>query len=117
MSNPPAEAAETKSHLGPVQSPTSPYFDATPPNVTELAALLPQLEILGFIGQGGMGAVYKARQPGLDRIVALKVLPRGAGDDPEFAGRFAREARTLARLNDPGIVTVYDSGAVGGFYY
>src|SRR5664280_1579193 len=57
----------------------------TPPSVTELAAKFSQLEILEFIGKGGMGAVYKARQKELDRVVALKILPPGIGDDPAFA--------------------------------
>src|ERR1019366_5907974 len=73
-----------------------------PPPVAELAAKFPQLEILELIGKGGMGAVYKARQKELDRIVALKILPPGIGDDPAFADRFAREARALAKLNHPG---------------
>src|SRR6266851_4977959 len=64
-----------------------------------------------------MGVVYKARQPDLDRVVALKVLPAGLQHDPEFAERFAREARALARLNHPHIVTVYDSGHSGEVYY
>ena len=76
-----------------------------PPSVAELAAKFPQLEILELIGKGGMGAVYKARQRQLDRIVALKILPPGIGDDPAFAERFAREAKALAKLNHPGIVT------------
>ena len=79
-----------------------------PPTVAELAAKFPQLEILELIGKGGMGAVYKARQKQLDRIVALKILPPGIGDDPAFAGRFTREAKALAKLNHPGIVTIYD---------
>ena len=69
----------------------------TPPPVAELAPLFPQLEILELIGKGGMGAVYKARQKQLDRIVALKILPPGIGDDPAFAERFAREAKALAQ--------------------
>ena len=84
-----------------------------PPDIAELAAKFPQLEILELIGRGGMGAVYKARQKQLDRIVALKILPPGIGDDPAFAGRFAREAKALAKLNHPGIVTLYEFGSVG----
>jgi hypothetical protein len=64
-----------------------------------------------------MGAVYKARQPHLDRLVALKILPPAAGADPAFAGRFAREARVLARLNHPGIVSVHDFGRSGDYFY
>jgi len=90
--------------------PTPPF---QPPSVAELAPLFPQLEILELIGKGGMGAVYKARQKDLDRLVALKILPPGIGDDPAFAGRFAREARALAKLNHPGIVTLYEFGQVG----
>jgi len=86
-----------------------------PPGIAQLAPLFPQLDILELIGKGGMGAVYKARQKELDRIIALKILPPGIGDDPAFAGRFAREARALAKLNHPGIVTIYDFGRVNGF--
>ena len=57
--------------------------------------------------------VYKARQPRLDRLVALKILSPEKQDDPKFAERFEREARALARLHHPNIVTVYDFGTVG----
>jgi tRNA A-37 threonylcarbamoyl transferase component Bud32 len=70
-------------------------------------------EILGVIGKGGMGIVYKARHAKLDRMVAIKVLPPGAGSDPTFTERFTREARALARLNHPNILAVYDFGQVG----
>src|SRR5438067_8004981 len=89
----------------------------TPPSVEELAPLFPQLEILELIGKGGMGAVYKARQRELDRIVAFKILPPGIGDAPGFAERFAREAKALAKLNHPGIVTIHDFGRADGLYF
>ena len=82
----------------------------TPPPVAELSPLFSQLEILELIGKGGMGAVYKARQIQLDRFVALKILPPGVGHDAAFAERFAREAKALAKLNHPGIVTLYEFG-------
>jgi serine/threonine protein kinase len=88
-----------------------------PPPVEEIARLFPQLEIIGLIGKGGMGAVYKARQPSLDRFVALKVLPPAVGSDPGFAERFNREARALARLNHPNIVAVHDFGKAGPLHY
>src|SRR6266576_6164123 len=85
-----------------------------PPSVEEVAKLFPQLEILAFIGKGGMGAVYKARQPALDRFVALKILPPQVASGPGFAERFNREARALARLNHPNIVAVYEFGQANG---
>ena len=71
----------------------------TPPTREEVAAAFPHLEILEFIGQGGMGFVFKARQPKLDRLVALKILPPDVGQDPAFCERFTREAHALARLS------------------
>jgi serine/threonine protein kinase len=88
-----------------------------PPAADELAKLFPQLEILELLGKGGMGAVYRARQPTLDRMVAVKILPPAVAADPTFAERFTREARALARLNHPHIVSVYDFGQVQGQYY
>lgn len=85
-----------------------------PPTVAEVAALFPQLEILELLGKGGMGAVYKARQPKLDRLVALKILALKAEEGSEFAERFNREARALAKLNHPNIVSVYEFGQVSG---
>ncbi|HEY8901411.1 MAG TPA: DUF4019 domain-containing protein [Chthoniobacterales bacterium] len=99
----------------PTVAPGEPFV---PPSVEELAARFPRLEILELIGRGGMGAVYRARQRELDRIVALKILPPGIGDDPAFAERFAREARALARLNHPNIVTLFEYGrAEDGSYF
>jgi len=85
-----------------------------PPSVEEVAKLFPQLEIIALLGKGGMGAVYQARQPALDRIVALKILPPQTAGGPGFVERFNREARALARLNHPNIVGVYEFGQVNG---
>ena len=64
-----------------------------------------------------MGAVYQARQRGLNRLVALKILPPRISTEPAFAERFAREAQALARLSHPGVVTVIDLGQSGSLYY
>ncbi len=87
------------------------------PQVEELAKHFPQFEIMELLGKGGMGMVYKVRQPQLDRIVALKILPRDAAKDPAFAERFQREAKALARLNHPNIVAIYDFGQSGDYFY
>ena len=88
-----------------------------PPEPAEIAKHFPQLEILECLGRGGMGVVYKARQPKLNRLVALKILAPEKGADPKFAERFLREAQALARLNHPNIVTVHDFGEAEGLYY
>ena len=88
-----------------------------PPSLAAVAEAFPNLEILEWIGQGGMGAVYKARQPKLNRFVALKILPESLGRDPAFAERFLREGQLLARLNHPNIVTVHDFGQAAGYFY
>ncbi len=106
-----AQGAETESHAGGEKH----RFD--PPAVAEVARLFPQLEIRGLLGAGGMGAVYQARQPALDRRVALKILPQNGPDGASFEERFNREARALARLNHPNIVAVHEFGRAGGWHY
>jgi predicted Ser/Thr protein kinase len=88
-----------------------------PPEPKDLAKRFPQIEILELLGKGGMGAVYKARQLGLDRLVAVKILPPEIGADPAFAERFTREARALAKLSHQNIVSVFDFGQADGQYY
>ncbi|MDI1311437.1 serine/threonine-protein kinase [Prosthecobacter sp.] len=87
------------------------------PSLAEIAAAFPDLEILDLIGHGGMSAVFRARQPKLDRVVALKVLPKSLAATPGFPERFTREGRVLARLSHPNIVTVHDFGESGGFCF
>jgi hypothetical protein len=74
-------------------------------------------EILSAIGAGGMGEVYKARDPRLDRIVAIKVLPTHLADRSELRERFEREAKTIASLNHPHICTLFDIGQQDGIDY
>ena len=81
-----------------------------PPSVAEAAALFPSYEVLAMLGRGGMGAVFKARQIALDRFVAIKLLPLEISVDPAFVDRFRREARAMAKLNHPHIISVFDFG-------
>jgi serine/threonine protein kinase len=102
-----------------VAGPTNPSqaFTAKTPTIEEVAAAFPELEVLEVLGQGGMGVVFKARQPRLDRLVALKILLPALAAQPGFAERFTREARVLARLAHPHIVAIYDFGESAGFFY
>ena len=80
------------------------------PTAEALDGIFSELHVTELIGRGGMGAVYRAKQTLLDREVALKILAPRLGEDPQFVDRFLREARTLARLNHPGLVTIHDFG-------
>jgi predicted Ser/Thr protein kinase len=82
-----------------------------PPAPEELQELLPQYEITGMLGRGGMGAVYRGRQISLDRAVAVKILSNALEEaDASFVERFKNEARSMAKLMHPGIVAVFDFG-------
>jgi len=78
---------------------------------------LGEFEIVEFLGRGGMGAVYKARQASLDRLVAIKVLPRAFSRDASFLERFGREARAAAAVNHPNIIEIYSVGHERGYQY
>jgi protein kinase-like protein/WD40 repeat protein len=73
--------------------------------------------VIEQIGRGGMATVYKAYEPALDRYVAIKVLPQYFAHDPDFAARFDREAKAVARLNHPNILPIYSFGQEGGLSY
>ena len=83
----------------------------------EAGSRLGPYEILGLIGAGGMGEVYKARDTRLDRHVALKILPDRVSSDPERRARFDREARVIASLAHPTICTLHDVGVEGDSAY
>jgi len=74
-------------------------------------------ELVEKIARGGMGVIYQARHPELDKSFAVKILSDGADAGPEAIERFRREAKTAARLDHPGIVKVYDAGTEAGFPY
>ena len=74
-------------------------------------------EIIAPVGAGGMGEVYRARDTRLDRIVAIKILPRHLSEKPEAKERFDREARAISSLNHPNICQLYDVGTQDGTSY
>ena len=81
------------------------------------ATRLGPYEVFELLGQGGMGEVYRARDPRLGRDVAIKVLPDGVATDPDRLRRFELEARAVAALNHPHILTVHDVGIHDGTPY
>ena len=78
---------------------------------------LGQYRVVGPLGEGGMAAVYRAYEAGLDRYIALKVLPRHFASDPEFIGRFEQEAKVVAKLQHVHILPVYDFGHEDDYTY
>lgn len=74
-------------------------------------------ELLEKLGEGAMGIIYKARQNSMDRIVALKLLPRALSRDETLKQRFLREARTVARFHHPNIICGYEVGEANGYQF
>lgn len=87
------------------------------PSLEDLAPLFPAYEFEGFIAEGGMGAVYMARQKSLDRPVAIKILQRELSADAEFRASFEAEAKAMARLNHSNLIGVYDFGDANGMLF
>lgn len=88
-----------------------------PPALDKLQEFFPQYRLESLVGVGGQGVVYRAYEPAHNRQVALKVLTVEQAAHPEFLSRFALEAHTLARLSHPGIVSIYDSGQAGDYFF
>jgi eukaryotic-like serine/threonine-protein kinase len=70
-----------------------------------------------LLGQGGMARVYRAVDPNLNRVVAIKVIDPGVAEDPEYTRRFKREAQAVAKLSHPNIVSIYQFGLSGKVYF
>lgn len=104
-------------HASSAAPPTDTAAPLTALDPTDPPARIGRYEIIEELGRGGMGRVYAARQSGLGRIVALKVLSLGPGSPPEWEMRFLREAQTVARLRHPHIIAIHDSGRAPGCVY
>ena len=87
------------------------------PDLDELKAAFADYTIHEMIGRGGMGFVYRASRNSDSMTVALKVLPKELGADPNFAERFDREGKTLSHLKHPNIVAIHDYGKCDPFFY
>ena len=90
-----------------------------PPEATDplIGQSLGRYEVIELIGSGAMGAVYKARQVSVDRLVAIKVLPKSFSTDPGFVARFHREGRAAAALSHPNVIQVFDTAEDRGRHY
>ena len=88
-----------------------------PPSIEELQILIPQLEILSFIGHGGMGTYYQARHAKMDRLTAVKIFRVNPVTDQSIIQKFKLEARAMAGLNHLHIVKIYDFGETGSFLF
>ena len=108
----PARASSPGARPAGASSPAGAMGEGTP-----AALSIPGYEIIGILGKGGMGYVYKARQLSLGRIVALKVLSPEAARDETYVHRFMTEARALARLNHENIIAGIDVGEANGYRY
>ena len=94
-----------------------PKADGAAPEVPEALVGHSRYRVLGLLGQGGMGVVYKAVQQHMDRVVALKVIHRPLLACPDFVERFRREVKAVARLRHPNIVVAHDADQAGDLHF
>jgi serine/threonine protein kinase len=107
----PQSEASTQSEAGP------PAAGAAAPPLLVIGSLLGPYRLLGKLGEGGMGAVYKAQHEHLDKTVAIKVLPALFTANAAAVARFRREMKAVGKVTDPHIVQAFDAGDIGGVHY
>lgn len=109
--------AGTETALKTLLGASATFVEAGPESTAPDERRFGDYEVLGKLGEGGMGAVYLARQTSLGRTVALKMLPQDRAKDPIAVGRFQREVRALAQCEHPNVVKIYASGEARGTHY
>src|SRR5262245_20452150 len=112
MSDKPLRPSDMNISEEPTMVPMTKSGSSLPPSVDRVK--IPGYEILGELGRGGMGVVYKARQTQLKRIVALKMILTGIHKDQEMIKRFSTEAQAVARFLHPNIVQIFEIGTLEG---
>lgn len=112
------DAAEQSGHqTNPFPNQPAPSSFSRSSLPTEIGQLIGPYLIEAKLGEGGMGAVYRARHTKLDKLVALKILPSHATHNPQFVARFEREMKAVGKLDHPQIVRALDAGEINGVHY
>ena len=110
-------ATEAESFLERPAIDVAPTGPSAPCETTLVGRTVSHYQVLSLLGAGGMGEVYLARDPRLDRTVALKILPGDLAVDPDRMLRFEREAKAASALNHPNVATIYDVGESDGIHF
>lgn len=113
----PLELADLMIELGYLTPPQAERLKSRLKASKTVSHQIPGYKILGKIGAGAMAVVYKARQLSLNRIVAIKVLPKRFSESPEYVERFYKEGQAAGKLNHTNIVQAFDVGEAGGYHY
>ena len=110
-------ATEAESFLERPAVDVAPTGPSAPGETALVGRTVSHYQVLSLLGAGGMGEVYLARDPRLDRTVALKILPGDLAVDPDRMLRFEREAKAASALNHPNVATIYDVGESDGIHF
>ena len=115
----PAPSLNTQTSLSPQENTSSGETRSPAPNstVVGIGSQLGPYQLLDKLGEGGMGAVYKARHAKLGKLVALKILPQHVLSRPDALSRFEREMMAVGTLHHPNVVQAHDAGEIGGVHY